>query len=234
MKKYWDKLDVLEIDFIKFLMKHQKEYISRLEDILDSNKTLTIKTIERKLKRAREMNKQIYDDVKKRYINSYDKVFEDTIKELYKDENISGSFNKISWSRVSKLKQSGLVFMDNYTEDMIKNIKTQLYISYVNGESFEEAYERIKPYGNNSSRPKVMVRDQMSRISQEAIEEGYKAADNADKYYYYWTGPSDSRTTDICEDRKNKNPYTLEQMLKLDSHPHIQCRHRWTRRLRDK
>ena len=149
-----------------------------------------------------------------------------------RQKKIAGNFDKISYSRLEQLKRAGLQFLDNYTQDMVQLVQDQLYIAYMNGESFEEAYRRIRPYGNNKARPSVMIRDQMARISQIAVQEGYKAADNAKKYEYYWEGPDDERTTDICRDRKSRNPYTYEEMIELNPHPHIQCRHRWVRRLK--
>lgn len=232
MREYWDKLDVVDANLIKFLLTKQQEYVKYIEDILDSERVVTQKTMQRKLTRAKQIQKQISQDIKNKLSDEYVKTYEETVKALYKQENFKGNFNQVSWSRIKKIQTAGLSFLDNYTEDMYKKVKNELNIAYMNGESFYEAFERIKPIGNNKSRPKIMIRDQMSRISQTAIEEGYKSDPKADEYEYYWTGPDDSRTTDICEDRKAQNPYTFKQMKKLDPHPHIQCRHRWTRKLK--
>ena len=233
MDVYWKNLNKFSVQFLNRLMKSQREYIRQLESILDSNKVPNIAEIQDKVARAKEISNQVYADIKKVYSQFHEEVFETTLRTLYRTENISGNFDKVSYSRLEQLKKSGLVFMDNYVQDMVQLVQDQLYIAYMNGESFFEAYQRIRPYGNNKARPQVMIRDQMARISQVAVQEGYKAAYNAKKYEYFWEGPDDERTTDICRERKSRNPYTYEEMIELNPHPHIQCRHRWVRRLKE-
>ena len=233
MDVYWKNLNNFSKQFLRKLMRSQQEYIRQLESILDSAKVPNLAEIQDKVARAKEINNQVYADIKKVYADFHEKVFDTTLRTLYKTEKIAGNFDKISYSRLEQLKRAGLQFLDNYTQDMVQLVQDQLYIAYMNGESFFEAYQRIRPYGNNKARPQVMIRDQMARISQIAVQEGYKAAYNAKKYEYYWEGPDDERTTDICKERKAKNPYTYEEMIELNPHPHIQCRHRWVRRLKE-
>ena len=227
---YWNELEKITNKLLKDLLKLQKGYVKELRETFESERTLTPKTVRKKIKYAETRWNEKILEIKKRYRTEQKKVFKKILELAKQEEDLKFQFGHVEWDRINTLADVGLKFMDNYKIDMINKIKTQLYLSLINGESFKEAYKRIKPLGNNKARPSVMIRDQMSRIAQEAITQAYIHDEDREEYEYYWTGPTDKRTTKICMDRKSKNPYTYEEMKKLDPHPHIQCRHRWVRK----
>ncbi|HPH11307.1 MAG TPA: phage minor head protein [Thermotogota bacterium] len=214
--------------FARQLIALQLQYIDSLEMLLSSRRTMYPKTMETKLRKAREMLAEQVKDFRGKYSEVMIEVYEKTISGVIKNElKTTINWNAISQRELDRLKQAGLAFMDNYQDDMIKKIKSQLYVSFLNGESYLDAYNRIKPIGNDQSRPKMMIRDQMERVYQSAIVEAYGSTGDPDEYVYNWVGPDDERTTEICDERKRGNPYTWEEVKSMDSHPHIQCRHRW-------
>lgn len=205
----------------------QKKYIRDLSDLLESGRTLTPKTAETKIRRAKERLELYEKELRNIIKGATDRVWSDTLMDTFNELGIRPNLDAVSGKNLSILETVGLKFMDNYEESMIQQIKTQLYISLLNGESATDAYKRIRPIGNADARPKVMIRDQLSRVYQQSIVESYGATGHPQDFEYYWTGPDDERTTEICEERKAGNPYSWEQVKELDSHPHIQCRHRW-------
>ena len=227
---YWNELEKITNKLLKDLLKLQKEYVKELREAFESERTLTPKTLKRKIKYAEQKWNEMIRKQKINYRKRQKNVFRQILDLVKAEENLNFKLSKIDWKRLNYLADAGLKFVDNYSADTINKVKTQLYLSFLNGESYKEAYKRIKPIGNSRARPSIMIRDQISRIAQEAITQAYINDPDADKYDYYWTGPSDSRTTDICMERKAKNPYALKDVKKLSPHPHIQCRHRWTRR----
>jgi len=204
------------------------EFIRRLEYLLASGRTMSKpQTIENKIQRANQMLDQIIEPFQKRYAVAMQEAYRDAVLRVAQETGMRPNFHAVSTKEIDRLKRAGLEFMHNYKEDMIRKVKAQLYVSFMNGESYYEAYRRIRPYGNDKARPRVMIRDQMARTYQAGIIEGYGATGNPQDYDYYWTGPEDERTTEICEDRKDGNPYTWDDVKELEYHPHIQCRHRW-------
>jgi len=219
----------IEKELYRKLISAEKKYISKLEYLLSTGQTMTPKTLKHKIAKAEKMLKNVTADFKKEYVGNMEAFFERTIENVFKNELkiVAVNWNSISRKEFERLKVGGLAFMHNYEENIIKKVQTELYLSFLNGESYTDAFKRIKPFGNDRSRPKVMVRDQMERVYQTSIVEAYGATGHPQDFLYYWTGPDDERTTDICTDRKSRNPYTWEQVCSMDSHPHIQCRHRW-------
>jgi hypothetical protein len=212
----------------------QKKYIRDLSDLLESGRTLTLKTVETKIRRAKERLELYEKELRNIIKGATDRVWSDTLMDTFNELGIRPNLDAVSGKNLSILETVGLKFMDNYEESMIQQIKTQLYISLLNGESATDAYNRIRPVGNSDARPKVMIRDQLSRVYQQSIIEAYGATGHPQDFDYYWTGPDDERNTEICKERKAGNPYTWEQVNSMDSHPHIQCRHRWRAVLRNK
>lgn len=137
MDVYWKNLNNFSEQFLRRLMRSQQEYIRQLESILDSEKVPNLAEIQDKVARAKEINNQVYADIKKVYADFHEKVFETTLRTLYRTERIAGNFDKVSYSRLEQLKRAGLQFLDNYTQDMVQLVQDQLYIAYMNGESFE-------------------------------------------------------------------------------------------------
>jgi len=212
---------------IRKMMTLQSRFIRDLETLLASGHDPRVKTIEAKLERARNRLDDLMVGFEKEYAKALNRAYREGVTRVAKELKTAANFNAVSAREIERLRIAGLQFMENYRDDMIRRIKTELYLSFMNGESYLDAYERIRPLGNNRARPKVMIRDQMARTYQSGIIEGYGAAGNPQDYDYYWTGPEDERTTDICEDRKRGNPYSWDDVKELETHPHIQCRHRW-------
>lgn len=230
MDKYLEKLDYVSNSLIQQLVELQRTYITNLSETLDSDSGVTPKTIVQKTKKAKKMWHELLRVQQEKYKESQISFFKDVMDTVGKDEGIGVNFDAVPWEQINQLAKTGLVFMQNYEDDIVKFVKSQLYVSLLNGESYRDALNRIKPIGNNKARPAVMIRDQMSRIYQSAINTVYKGDPDKGDYVYMWTGPTDSRTTEICKARKAKNPYSIEDVEKLDPHPHIQCRHRWVRK----
>ena len=56
--------------------------------------------------------------------------------------------------------------------------------------------------GTDEDDLETIARTETTSVLNQAREEGYESRDDADRYVYYWQGPGDSRTTDLCEDLK--------------------------------
>lgn len=220
-------LDLVTRQTLNQVSSLQKQYIRDLSDLLESGNTLTPKTVETKIKRAKERLKEYEKEMKSVFKEATKEVWNGTLTDTFKEMKVRPNLDAVSGRQLATLETAGLQFMHNYEDSMIQQVKTQLYVSLLNGESATDAYKRIQPLGNANARPKVMIRDQLSRTYQQAIIESYGATGHPQDFEYYWTGPDDERTTEICEERKAGNPYSWEQVKELDSHPHIQCRHRW-------
>ena len=102
MDVYWKNLNNFSEDFLKKLMISQRRYIKQLKDILDSGKVPNVAEIQDKIARAKEINNQVYADIKKVYADFHEKVFETTLRTLYRTEGIAGNFDKVSYSRLER------------------------------------------------------------------------------------------------------------------------------------
>jgi SPP1 gp7 family putative phage head morphogenesis protein len=111
---------------------------------------------------------------------------------------------------------------------MIQLAKKRIVLGMMSGESYDEVAKDLQKMipANAHRRIPVMVRDQSSRIYQESTKACYIKHKKLIKEFR-WEGPLDNRTTPICRARQENNPYTLEQMERMNPHPHVQCRHRW-------
>ena len=47
--------------------------------------------------------------------------------------------------QINQLAKTGLVIHAEYEDDIVKFVKSQLYVSLLNGESYRDALNRIKP-----------------------------------------------------------------------------------------
>lgn len=226
--RFLTTLNKIEEELVREIVKAQKAYLEAIAAKLASGRTLTPKTLQWKLKTAKERGGLLRRDLAVYYNQSFEKCLDQFLNMAAKDIGLKQvNFEAVPWDRFKILQDVGLRFMHNYSDDMYKKVRSQLYVSMLNGETYTEAWLRIKPFGNQWARPKVMVRDQMARVAQEAIVATYKSSGHSTDYLYDWVGPDDERTTEICDDRKKGNPYTYEQMKDMNPHPHIQCRHRW-------
>lgn len=205
----------------------QRKYIGDLEEIVDSGQSVTPKTMKTKLLRARERLKDFQREVENLVGEKAKEVFFGTLKDVADELRMGVNLDAVSGKALAVLRDHAFTACENYAEDILKNVRTQLYLSLINGESYSDAYGRIKPLGNARARPQVMIRDQLSLIHQKAILEGYGSSGHPQDFEYWWTGPDDERTTEVCDERKAGNPYTWEQVKDMEIHPHIQCRHRW-------
>lgn len=235
MMRFLTTLNKIEAELLKQIIKSQKRYLDTIAAKLATGQTLTPKTLEWKIKTATERLGMLRRDFKVYYSKEFDRTLDKFLKIGAKQIGMKTiNFEAVPYQRFETLKRVGLEFMMNYADDVYKKVKSQLYVSLLNGESYTDAWNRIRPIGNERARPKVMVRDQMSRIAQQAVETSYMASGHPQDFDYYWMGPTDERTTEVCMERKKGNPYTYEQMKAMDSHPHIQCRHRWVAKPKNK
>lgn len=228
--KYLTLLDSFSDRFLKLLLKNQRKYADNIAKILATGQTVTPKTLQWRLKKAKEVMAEMQKDILPLYRKGQLEAFKTILIESAKDIQESPNFKAVPWKQTRILADTGVKFMKNYTLDVQKRLISRLYIAQLNGEGYSAVYDEIKPWlrGNKRSRPSIVVRDQMARIAQEAIVASYGASGHPQDYEYWWTGPDDLRTSEICKERKRKNPYTWEQVKKMNAHPHIQCRHRWT------
>lgn len=109
--------------------------------------------------------------------------------------------------------------------------------------------------GIDEDQASVIVRNESAAILNSTREEVYKEREDADEYEYYWSGPSDHRTTECCKFIKSEiesyGGSVSLQMLKdildtaatrfkeqggtpervKDFVPHYQCRHTFVRKV---
>ncbi len=234
--RYLTTLDEYTRNAINAFTNLQKKFYVQISEYLATGKTITPKTLETRVKRAEKIFNDLYtNEFKKDYYKAQGNLFKALFKQNNSDFNIKNDMTSINWQRIDMVRKAGLKFTDNYSDDIIKKLRSRLYIGMMNQENYFTTYEDIKSWlvgANAQARPKIIVRDQMARIAQESIVESYKVNPDKDKYDYYWTGPDDSRTSQICKDRKKGNPYTWEEVEKMSAHPHILCRHRWVAKLK--
>ena len=208
--RFLTTLNKIEDELVREIVGSQKRYIDSLASKLASGQTLTPKTLQWKLKTANERSRLLQEDFRKYYFQFFDSTLDQFLK-LTAEEIGTGqiNFDAVPWDKFKALKDGGLEFMKNYADAVQKKVRSQLYIAMLNGENCTDAWLRIKPIGNERARPKIMVRDQISRVAQRAIMTGYSALDNPDDFLYWWTGPDDSRTTEECRERKAKKSLYL-------------------------
>jgi len=84
-------------------------------------------------------------------------------------------------------------------EDVLRDSLTQ-----PNGWSLDSIVDRLGDAfpGVDTDALETVARTETTSILNEAREVGYEDREDADRFRYYWNGPGDSRTTDLCEDLK--------------------------------
>ena len=226
--------DRLTTQTLNRIRRDQEKYIKELQDLLESGQTLTPKTVKTKIRRAKERLGDFEKEALKEVKDAIEKAYSGALNEVSDELGIRLNIDAISPRELEELEDFGSYYMHNYSDDVIKSVQMQLQVGMLNGESVSDAYERIRPIGNAVARPRVMIRDQVSLARQRAIVSAYGATGHPQDFDYYWDGPDDERTTEVCAERKAHNPYTWEDVKNMDPHPHIQCRHRWRAVLRQK
>jgi SPP1 gp7 family putative phage head morphogenesis protein len=74
-----------------------------------------------------------------------------------------------------------------------------------------------------------IARTESNKFANRGRFAGYKDLEKrrGEEYEYEWVGPEDERTSEICQDIKQDNPYDLGEIMKVTDggEPHINCRH---------
>ena len=227
IRKWLREVDLKENEIIKEFLKSNKRMAVEIGHHVNGAHYVLM-NLERKkrLASAIVLVRQWYGENSKIYKKFMKGIYGIGWKQAGESLNLSATFSTIP--DISPLIDGGLIFMKNYTVDMEILIKKRLALGMLDGQTYAEVAKDLEALipANAHRRIPVMVRDQSSRIYQESIEKRYLKEKKLIKEFR-WEGPLDKRTTPICRARQEGNPYTLEQMERMDPHPHIQCRHRW-------
>ena len=84
-------------------------------------------------------------------------------------------------------------------EDVLRDSLTQ-----PNGWSLDSIVDRLADAfpGVDTDSLETVARTETTSILNRSREVGYENREDADEFRYYWNGPGDTRTTDLCEDLK--------------------------------
>jgi hypothetical protein len=99
----------------------------------------------------------------------------------------------------------------------------------------------------------VVARTETASVLNEAREIGYESMPDSAQARFYWQGPSDSRTTEACEELKERTnpqyggtPVSMNELVRMEQEvqaehfsslsfrkhtPHINCRHTFVRQV---
>ena len=230
-----------------FLRRNLKRLVARLSEIekLKSSKFISVteaKELKRRVNTAvREFAREFEKESKALQELMYENGWRIAAREL----DIKGTFQGIPRKALETMNQ-GLVFMRNYSSDLIRIAENEIAVAIMAGDSYENLIARLmgKIEQNGKRSIATMARDQLGRIMQIAAYDSLSENEELIAYYL-WNNPNDERTTDWCRNRLYLNPWTVEDVKyciennpvewkgyeirdpDISStflHPHIQCR----------
>lgn len=230
-----------------FLRRNLKRLVARLSEIekLKSSKVISVteaKELKRRVNTAvREFAREFEKESKALQELMYERGWKIAAREL----GIKGTFQGIPRKALETMNQ-GLVFMRNYSSDLIRIAENEIAVAIMAGDSYENLIARLtgKIEQNGKRSIATMARDQLGRIMQIAAYDSL-SENESDIAYYLWNNPNDERTTDWCRNRLYLNPWTVEDVKYCIEnnpvewkgyeirdpdigstflHPHIQCR----------
>ena len=229
MRKWLREVDLKENKLLNCLLeplvKYLKDAVPRLggEKLVIANKIMQEKVAE-----VARVLKQWYGETSPIYRQYVEIIYKLGWTHAGEMLGVEASFGLLPKKEIEQLVQAGLIYMQNYNEDMIQVIKKRLALAILRGEDYltvqKDLLKTIPKDGKR--RIKVMVRDQVGRIYQYSTNKFLDDHKGMIKEYR-WMGPLDKRTTEICRNRQMHNPYSYDDFKRLDPHPHIQCRHGW-------
>ena len=240
----WKIADRLETLFLRRNLKRLVERLSEIEK-LKSSKLITAaraKELKQRVNTAvREFAREFEKESKALQELMYEKGWEIAAREL----GIKATFQGIPRKALQTMNQ-GLVFMHNYSAELITLAENEIAVAIMAGDSYENLIARLmqKIEQNGKRNISTMARDQLGRVMQIAAYDSL-SENESDIAYYLWNNPNDERTTDWCKNRLYLNPWTVEDVKHcIESnpvewkgyeirdpnigstflHPHIQCR----------
>ena len=240
----WKIADRLETLFLRRNLKRLVERLSEIEK-LKSSKLITAaraKELKQRVNTAvREFAREFEKESKALQELMYERGWKIAAREL----GIKGTFQGIPRKALETMNQ-GLVFMHNYSSDLIRIAENEIAVAIMAGDSYENLIVRLmgKIEQNGKRSIATMARDQLGRIMQIAAYDSLSENEELIAYYL-WNNPNDERTTDWCRNRLYLNPWSVEDVKfciennpvewkgyeirdpNIGStflHPHIQCR----------
>ena len=229
VKKWFHEVDLKENELVQRLLEALKRYEQEAMALLNIDDTVKInRLMNERVSEIARILKQWYGEASPIYREYMEAVYRLGWTHAAEMLGVEASFGLLPKREIEQLMKAGLVYMQNYNEDMIQMVKKRLALAILNGEDYltvqKDLLKKIPKDGKR--RIKIMVRDQVGRIYQYSTNRFLD--DHKDLIQEYrWMGPLDKRTTEICRNRQMHNPYTYEDFKRLDPHPHIQCRHGW-------
>jgi len=143
----------------------------------------------------------------------------DKIREAIKDGAVFDGIESLSDELTQAKDRLEDVLLENLTEDG------------GSGWSLGEIRDDIQETFPNVSKEEaeVVARTETSSVLNTAREKGYEERDDAATLRYIWTGPDDSRTTDACEELKDRtdprrgeggDPLTMPELKRAERDVH--------------
>lgn len=211
------------------------------------------------------------DTLTKEQVQKLDDALLQCHREQVQPESLD-DIQKASWSGDSSVPeyvreavvqaiQGGAVFQDieGVPEATVGKLEEILQesITQPQGWSLRSIVDRMQQEwpGVSEAKLEVVARTETASILNKAREDGYRERDDAATHKFKWQGPQDGRTTDACEELKNRTnpeyggrPMSLpalvrEQREVSNAHhpdlefrkhlPHISCRHTFVRVVED-
>lgn len=230
-----------------FLRRNLKRLVARLSEIekLKSSKVISVTEAKELKKRVNTAVREFAREFEKESKALQELMYERGWKIAARELGIKGTFQGIPRKALETMNQ-GLVFMRNYSSDLIRIAENEIAVAIMAGDSYENLIARLMgKIGQNGKRNiATMARDQLGRIMQIAAYDSL-SENESDIAYYLWNNPNDERTTDWCRNRLYLNPWTVEDVKYCIEnnpvewkgyeirdpdigstflHPHIQCR----------
>jgi len=239
--KIADRLETL------FLRRNLKRLIARLSEIekLKSSKLISATEAKEFKKRVETAVREFAREFEKESKVLQEMMYENGWKIAARELGIRGTFQGIPRKALQIMNQ-GLVFMHNYSSDLIRIAENEIAVAIMAGDSYENLIKRLMNKIEQDGKRNIatMARDQLGRIMQIAAYDSL-SENESDIAYYLWNNPNDERTTDWCRNRLYLNPWTVEDVNHCIEnnpvewkgyeirdpnigstflHPHIQCR----------
>jgi len=240
----WKIADRLESLFLRRNLKRLVERLSEIEK-LKSSKVISTAEANKLKKRVDTAVREFAREFEKESKALQELMYENGWKIAARELGIKGTFQGIPRKALQTINQ-GLVFMHNYSSDLIRIAENEIAVAIMAGDSYENLIARLmsKIEQNGKRNIATLARDQLGRIMQIAAYDSL-SENESDIAYYLWNNPNDERTTDWCRNRLYLNPWTVEDVnhciennpVKWKGyeirdpdigstflHPHIQCR----------
>lgn len=238
---------------VKELKTDSKEFTSELEKELNKvAKEFDYKRRPTKLEIRFKVDKAV-EKLSKRALNisrkQLDKIYRESMDRISSEVGtrvVFGDIDKITLDDIQKSK----VFVDAY-DGLSKDLSARLNKTITDiykkkgGFTAEDLSTQMKEVIDLSdAQLERIARTETQHVTNISSKISYEKADPEGEYKYKWSGPSDNRTTPICEAIKSRtvDGVSLSELKAIveeesrkgkaeprDFTPHINCRHRFIR-----